>query len=127
MAQVEAGARMNVEPDADLDDVAFLCQPAVDGVQCCFAQYGEYFISDDDTTYEVLECTDDSTWCQQTAEIVTHPPSDSMPDVRMVSVRCEHSDADEGLNEAETGVIVVVSLIAVAAVAGAVAVCRAGM
>jgi hypothetical protein len=31
---------------------------------------------------------------------------------------------DEGLNEAETGVIVVVSVIAVAAVAGALAVCR---
>ena len=32
---------------------------------------------------------------------------------------------DEGLNEAETGVIVVVGVIAVAAVAGALAVCRA--
>ena len=32
---------------------------------------------------------------------------------------------DEGLNEAETGVIVVVSVIAVAAVAGAAAVYRA--
>ena len=58
------------------------------------------------------ECTTYNTnfkWCSDT----TTPPAPPA--------------TDEGLNEAETGVIVVVSLIAVAAVAGAVAVCRAGM
>ncbi len=109
-----------------------LCSAATEDLRCCLVSTDENMAGS--TVFYTSSChaafankPGDPTQCgEEMTEFVddghTHwtmhcpwPPGEPAPPA-----------TDEGLNEAETGVIVVASVIAVAAVAGAVAVYRAG-
>ena len=96
-----------------------VCMVSTSTHRCCYlntvtSTAGDGVVCDSRTeaNCQALDATQTAVeWCNTTSVIWCPPPPPPA--------------TDEGLNEAETGVIVVVSLIAVAAVAGAVAVCRA--
>ena len=98
-----------------------LCYPASEEHPCCFNHpdgSGATLVGCYPRTHASLLQVTEGTNGKCTPAVYTYADG-------IYSVDCFPPAIDEGPNEAETGVIVVVSVIAVAAVAGAVAVCRA--